>query len=141
MTASTASTTTSTTPVPQEQNLFWPRVRMLLSYALLFLIALAFIYPFILAIATSFKTLPEIAVNPVSPIPQTFTLDGYQRMFALNVDREPRNRAPRGVSPETAVATVAPLWFGNCSIDGVSSVFIVPPYGMSWPGIGSRRST
>ena len=60
---------------------------MLLSYALLFLIALAFIYPFILAIATSFKTLPEIATNPVSPIPQTFTLDGYQRMFALNVDR------------------------------------------------------
>ncbi len=87
MTASTASTTPTSTPVRQEQSLFWPRVRMLLSYALLFLIALAFIYPFILAIATSFKTLPEIATNPVSPIPQTFTLEGYQRMFALNVDR------------------------------------------------------
>ncbi len=87
MSASTASTTPTSTPVRQEQSLFWPRVRMLLSYALLFLIALAFIYPFILAIATSFKTLPEIATNPVSPIPQTFTLEGYQRMFALNVDR------------------------------------------------------
>ena len=60
---------------------------MLLSYGLLFLIALAFIYPFILAVATSFKTLPDIAKNPVSPIPQTFTLEAYQRAFSLNVDR------------------------------------------------------
>jgi multiple sugar transport system permease protein len=51
------------------------------------LIALSFLYPFILAIATSFKTLPEINQNPVSPIPQTFTLEGYQRMFDLNVGR------------------------------------------------------
>jgi multiple sugar transport system permease protein len=86
MTVTTASTSTST-PVRREENPFWPRVRMLLSYGLLFLIAIAFIYPFILAIATSFKTLPEIAANPVSPIPQTFTLEGYQRMFALNVGR------------------------------------------------------
>ncbi len=87
MTVSTASTTTTPAPVSQPQSLFWPRMRMLFSYALLFLIALAFIYPFILAIATSFKTLPEIAKNPVSPIPQTFTLEAYQRAFALNVDR------------------------------------------------------
>jgi multiple sugar transport system permease protein len=54
---------------------------------LLFLIALAFLYPFVLAISTSFKTLPEINERPVALIPQTFTLEGYQRMFALNVGR------------------------------------------------------
>jgi multiple sugar transport system permease protein len=86
MAVGTASTSTSSA-VRQERSRFWPRVRLVLSYGLLFLIALSFIYPFILAIATSFKTLPEINQNPVSPIPQTFTLEGYQRMFALNVDR------------------------------------------------------
>jgi multiple sugar transport system permease protein len=86
MAVSTASPATSS-PARQEQNTVWPRVRLVLSYGLLFLIALSFLYPFVLAVATSFKTLPEIAQNPVSPIPQTFTLEGYQRMFALNVDR------------------------------------------------------
>jgi multiple sugar transport system permease protein len=86
MAVSTASTP-ATAPVREERSQFWPRVRLVLSYALLFLIALTFLYPFVLAIATSFKTLPEIAQNPVSPIPQTFTLEGYQRMFALNVGR------------------------------------------------------
>lgn len=63
------------------------RVRLILSYGLLFLIALTFLYPFALAISTSFKTLPEIAANPVRLIPQTFTLDGYQRMFDKDVGR------------------------------------------------------
>jgi multiple sugar transport system permease protein len=71
----------------EARSALWSRVRLLLSYALLFLIALTFLYPFVLAVSTSFKTLPEIASNPVSPIPQTFTLEGYQRMFALNVGR------------------------------------------------------
>jgi multiple sugar transport system permease protein len=86
MAVSTASTPAKA-PVREERSQFWPRVRLVLSYALLFLIALTFLYPFVLAVSTSFKTLPEIAQNPVSPIPQTFTLEGYQRMFALNVGR------------------------------------------------------
>lgn len=86
MAASSASRSTSSA-VREERGQFWPRLRLLLSYGLLFLIALSFLYPFILAIATSFKTLPEINQNPVSPIPRTFTLEGYQRMFALNVGR------------------------------------------------------
>ncbi|GIK76207.1 MAG: sn-glycerol-3-phosphate transport system permease protein UgpE [Chloroflexota bacterium] len=81
MTAS--STYTSVRQVsPWRENL-----RLVLSYALLFLIALIFLYPFVLAISTSFKTLPEINERPVALIPQTFTLEGYQRMFALNVGR------------------------------------------------------
>ncbi len=81
MTAS--STYTSVRQVsPWRENL-----RLVFSYALLFLIALIFLYPFVLAITTSFKTLPEINERPVALIPQTFTLEGYQRMFALNVGR------------------------------------------------------
>ncbi|MBW7885977.1 MAG: carbohydrate ABC transporter permease [Caldilineaceae bacterium] len=62
-------------------------MRLVLSYGLLFLIALSFLYPFALAITTSFKTLPEINLRPVALIPETFTLEGYERMFALNVSR------------------------------------------------------
>ena len=86
MAASSAPTTRSRS-ARQGQTLWWARIRLVLSYGLLFLIALSFLYPFVLAIATSFKTLPEINQNPVSPIPQTFTLEGYQRMFDLNVGR------------------------------------------------------
>uniref|UniRef100_A0A7C1JP42 Carbohydrate ABC transporter permease n=1 Tax=Caldilinea aerophila TaxID=133453 RepID=A0A7C1JP42_9CHLR len=79
-------TTTVRTAVRRESRLR-ENIRLVLSYALLFLIALAFLYPFVLAISTSFKTLPEINERPVALIPQTFTLEGYQRMFALNVGR------------------------------------------------------
>lgn len=65
----------------------WQTVRMVLSYGLLFLLALSFFYPFLLAIGTSFKPLPEIAQNPVGLIPETFTLEGYRRMQGLNVGR------------------------------------------------------
>jgi multiple sugar transport system permease protein len=52
-----------------------------------------FIYPFLLAISTSFKTLPEINLNPVGLIPQTFTLQGYERLFSFNVGRWTINSA------------------------------------------------
>lgn len=71
----------------QRENQIWVRIRLVLSYGLLFLIALSFLYPFALAITTSFKTLPEINLRPVALIPETFTLEGYERMFALNVSR------------------------------------------------------
>lgn len=65
----------------------WSRVRLVLSYALLFLLALSFLYPFLLTITTSLKPLPEIAQNPVALIPETITLEGYTRMQGLNVGR------------------------------------------------------
>ncbi len=80
--------TASSTFTPVRQVNPWrENLRLVLSYALLFLIALIFLYPFVLAISTSFKTLPEINERPVALIPQTFTLEGYQRMFSLNVGR------------------------------------------------------
>lgn len=62
-------------------------LRIFLSYGLLFLLALAFFYPFLLATTTSFKPLPEIAANPVRLLPQQWTLEGYRSMENLNVWR------------------------------------------------------
>ena len=69
------------------------RVRALLSYALLFLLALAFFYPFLLATTTSFKTLPDIAANPSLLIPEQWVLDGYRLMQNFNVQRWMLNSA------------------------------------------------
>ncbi len=65
----------------------WLQVRLWISYALLFGLAFAFFYPFLLAVTTSFKPLPEIAADPVSLIPKTWTLEGYELMRGMNVGR------------------------------------------------------
>lgn len=75
------------TAVGRRDSLLSPNAQKILSYLLLILLALAFIYPFLLAVTTSFKPLPEINERPVALIPQTITTEGYDRMFALNVDR------------------------------------------------------
>ncbi|MBP6786542.1 MAG: carbohydrate ABC transporter permease [Candidatus Promineofilum sp.] len=88
---STASTTVAA-PVRAERT--WARpLKAILSYGILFLLAAMFIYPFLLAVSTSFKTLPEISQNSVSLIPKTFTLEGYQRLFSFNVGRWTLNSA------------------------------------------------
>ncbi len=68
-------------------------IRLILSYGVLFLLAAAFIYPFLLAISTSFKTLPEINQSAVALLPRDFTLEGYQRLFNFNVGRWTINSA------------------------------------------------
>lgn len=76
-----------------ESSIWWRRIRTWLSYALLFLLALSFIYPFLLAVTTSFKSLPEIARDPVNLIPENWVLEGYQRLQGLHVDRWAFNSA------------------------------------------------
>jgi multiple sugar transport system permease protein len=83
----TTAVSKTNTPTVKENVSVWQTVRLVLSYGVLFLLALSFFYPFLLAISTSFKPLPEIAQDPVSLIPDTFTWDGYQRMQGLNVGR------------------------------------------------------
>jgi multiple sugar transport system permease protein len=78
---------TAPTAVQQEGVSIGARVRLVLSYGLLFLLALAFFYPFVLSITTSLKTLPDIAANPVRLLPETWTTEGYVRMQGLNLDR------------------------------------------------------
>lgn len=82
----------STTTTRGERT--WVRpLKAILSYGVLLLLAAMFIYPFLLAIGTSFKTMPEIAANPSRLIPETFTLEGYQRLFTFDVGRWTFNSA------------------------------------------------
>jgi multiple sugar transport system permease protein len=52
-----------------------------LLYALLVVMALVYIYPFLVQVATSFKTDVEAANDPISLIPKTFTTAAYQTLF------------------------------------------------------------
>ncbi|MCL2514602.1 MAG: carbohydrate ABC transporter permease, partial [Microbacteriaceae bacterium] len=64
-------------------------------YALLIVLALVYIMPFLIQIATSFKTEQDAAVNPISLIPSPFSLAAITKLFA-NSD--------------------FPLWFMNSAI-------------------------
>lgn len=52
-----------------------------LGYAVLVFFSLIFIYPFVVQVANSFKSEPEAAANPISPIPSEPTLDAYEKIF------------------------------------------------------------
>ena len=54
----------------------------LAGYAVLIVFALIFIYPFVIQIATAFKTEPDAAANPLSPVPDPFTTASFERIFA-----------------------------------------------------------
>ncbi len=51
-------------------------------YVTIGLLAVIYVYPFLIAIATSFKTDPDAASNPASLIPVTWTTAAYQRLFS-----------------------------------------------------------
>ncbi|NNC12208.1 carbohydrate ABC transporter permease [Planctomonas sp. JC2975] len=50
-------------------------------YVLLIAVAAVYIYPFLIQVATSFKTDPDAAANAASLIPQTWTTAAYQKLF------------------------------------------------------------
>lgn len=54
-------------------------------YAVLTVIAIIYIAPFLIDVATSFKTDAEAARDPLSLVPQTWTTAAYERLF-LNSD-------------------------------------------------------
>lgn len=65
------------------------------TYALLVVLAIVYIFPFLISISTSFKPDAEAAANPLGLIPETFTTAAYTRLF-VNSD--------------------FPLWFRNSVI-------------------------
>lgn len=117
----------------------WPaRLRMIFSYGLLFLLALTFLYPFLLTITTSFKTLPEIAANPVSLIPETWTLEGYRRMQNLNIDRWMVNSAFVALSitvGNVLFASMAGYALARIPFPGSNALFLTILGTMMIPGI------
>lgn len=83
-------------PKPTRQR--WRRAPLawqIALYAVLTVLALIYIYPFLVQVATSFKTEAEAAADPISLIPQTFTFAAYERLF-LRSD--------------------FPLWFANSTV-------------------------
>lgn len=50
-------------------------------YAVLALLAVVYVMPFLIQVATSFKTEPEAAANPISLFPQTFTAAAYAELL------------------------------------------------------------
>ena len=61
----------------QTRTLAW----QIALYALLVVLALVYIYPFLVQVATSFKTDAEAAVDPISLIPQTWSVAAYELLF------------------------------------------------------------
>ncbi|WP_214110188.1 carbohydrate ABC transporter permease [Acrocarpospora catenulata] len=63
-----------------------------LGYFVLVFFALVFLYPFVIQIGNSFKTEPDAAANPLSPVPEVFSTSAYERVF---------------------LGTDLPIWLGN----------------------------
>lgn len=114
------------------------RVRLVLSYAILFLLALSFLYPFLLSVTTSLKPLPEIAENPVALIPETWTLEGYLRMQDLNVGRWMFNSAFVALSitlGNILFASMAGYALARIPFPGSNALFLTILGTMMIPGI------
>ncbi len=57
------------------------RSTALLSYLMLIALAIIYIYPFLISVATSFKSDAEASVNPLTLVPETITFAAYERLF------------------------------------------------------------
>lgn len=53
-----------------------------ISYAVLIILAIIYIFPFLTQVATSFKTEPDAAQDPLGLIPQHWTFAAYETLFA-----------------------------------------------------------
>jgi multiple sugar transport system permease protein len=53
-------------------------------YLVLLALALVYIMPFLIQVATSFKTEPEAASNPIGLVPENWTTAAYQRLFEFS---------------------------------------------------------
>lgn len=79
-------------PAPRRRRDPRALVSRILGYAVLVFFGLVFLYPFVIQLGNSFKTEPDAAANPLSPIPDPVSLAGFERIFA---------------------GTNFPLWLGN----------------------------
>lgn len=57
------------------------RAGALASYLMLVVLALIYIYPFLISLAGSFKTDADATNNPLSLLPQTWSFTAYERLF------------------------------------------------------------
>ncbi|MEJ3403639.1 carbohydrate ABC transporter permease [Rathayibacter sp. YIM 133350] len=90
MTATASQPVTTSQGAPPPERVVRQRKRHLsprllsgiaLSYLLLVLLALVYIYPFLISVAGSFKTDADATQNPLSLLPQTWSFAAYGRLF------------------------------------------------------------
>jgi multiple sugar transport system permease protein len=90
--------TTLTTPTPRrapleplsterEQRTGWRAVKQVLAYLVLIVFAVLYIYPFLIEIATSFKSDADATANPLSLIPTTWTTEAFQTLGNVDFPR------------------------------------------------------
>lgn len=62
---------------------FSPRARTvaIISYLGLIILALVYIYPFMISIAGSFTTDADATADPLSIVPETWSFAAYERLF------------------------------------------------------------
>ncbi|CAL9348131.1 L-arabinose transport system permease protein AraQ [Streptomyces sp. enrichment culture] len=65
-----------------------PVIWRVLGYTLVIGLASLYVMPFVIQLATSFKTNPDAAANPLSLWPATPTTAAYQRLFGLSESHE-----------------------------------------------------
>jgi multiple sugar transport system permease protein len=56
------------------------QLRTAISYSVLVAIALVFIFPFVIAMATAFKTEPNATADPLSLVPSPFTTEAFSQL-------------------------------------------------------------
>ena len=78
------------------------RTATMFTYAILVVVALIYIYPFLITVATSFKTDAEAVADPLALVPDTWSTAAYERLF-LRSD--------------------FPLWFRNSAIVTLAVTF------------------
>lgn len=60
---------------------------MWLTYLVLIFFALLYIFPFLIQIGTSFKTVVDATANPLNPFPQSWTAEAFRRLGAQDFPR------------------------------------------------------
>lgn len=72
---------TAPPPVRRRRRSRGALVAMILGYLVLTLFAFVYLFPFVVQIATSFKTNADATQNSLDLIPDPFTVDAYRRLF------------------------------------------------------------
>ena len=57
------------------------RLGTAMTYSFLVALAVVYIFPFVISVATSFKTEPDATANPLTLVPNPFTTTAYHDHF------------------------------------------------------------
>lgn len=64
-----------------DEAAWWKQVLVIMGYVVLIMMAIGYIFPFVIQVVTSFKTEPDAAANPLALVPNPFTAEAYVRLF------------------------------------------------------------